>query len=188
MHEGERDVDQVDGEQDRVGDNPRLVRRQRFGTILLGVVNQLALILLVEYEQPLEVDPTVSLLWAFHIHADDEDVLCVQIDQQCVSELDPIVVVDVLGRGLDDNVDLMRHTLDSHNLVFGMRDNAGHNTGVSTYHGVLVVGRHADQLNFAHHLLYNASINLLIILKMLSVVCCSNIGMDTRCRFTRLPR
>jgi len=62
LHEGERDVDQVDGEQDRVGDNPRLVRRQRFGTILLGVVNQLALILLVEYEQPLEVDPTVSLL------------------------------------------------------------------------------------------------------------------------------
>ncbi len=41
-------------------------------------------------------------------------------------------------------------------------------------------------ISFAHHLLYNASINLLIILKMMNVVCRSNIGMATRCRFTRL--
>jgi hypothetical protein len=33
------------------------------------------------------VDPTVGLLWAFHIHADDEDVLRVQIDREWVGEL-----------------------------------------------------------------------------------------------------
>jgi hypothetical protein len=75
LQEGEHDVDQIDGERDRIGDNPPLVRRQRLETIFLGVVDQLVPILLVECKQVLEVDPTVGLLWAFHVHVDDEDVL-----------------------------------------------------------------------------------------------------------------
>ncbi len=80
LQEGERDVDQVNGGQDLVGDNPPLVHWQNLKTVLLGVVDQLAPVLLVECEQVLKVDPMVGLLWAFHVHADDEDVLCVQID------------------------------------------------------------------------------------------------------------
>ncbi len=94
-----------------------------------------------------EVDPTVGLLWAFHVHADDEDVLHAQIDWERVGELDPTVVVDALGRSLDDNVNLMWRTPDPQNLVFGTCDNAGHDTGMPAYHGVFVVGWHADQLH-----------------------------------------
>ncbi len=75
LQEGERDVDQVDGRRDRVGDNPPLVRWQNLKMVLLGVVDQLALVLLVKCEQAPEVDPTVGLLWAFHVHVDDDDVL-----------------------------------------------------------------------------------------------------------------
>jgi hypothetical protein len=39
LQEGERDVDQVDGGQDRVVDNPPLVRQQNLKTVLLGVVD-----------------------------------------------------------------------------------------------------------------------------------------------------
>ncbi len=39
LQEGERDVDQVDGGRDRVGDNPPLVHRQRLGMVILGVVD-----------------------------------------------------------------------------------------------------------------------------------------------------
>ncbi|CAM6030945.1 unnamed protein product [Sphagnum balticum] len=59
LQEGERDVDQVNGRRDRVGDNPPLVCRQNLKTVLLGVVDQLAPILLVECEQSPEVDPTL---------------------------------------------------------------------------------------------------------------------------------
>jgi hypothetical protein len=62
LQEGERDVDQVDGEQDQVGDNPPLIYRQRLGTVLRGVVNQLASVLLIQCEQTPEVDPAVGLL------------------------------------------------------------------------------------------------------------------------------
>jgi len=131
---------------ERVGDNPPLVRRQRLGTVLLGVVDQFVPILIVECEQALEVDPTVSLFRAFHVHANDEDVLRTQIDRERVGELDLAVTVDVLDQGLDDNVDLMRHTPDPQNLVLSTHDNAGHDIGVMACHGVLVVNRHANQL------------------------------------------
>ncbi|CAN5964737.1 unnamed protein product [Sphagnum jensenii] len=146
ISEGECDVDQVDGGRDRVGDNPPLVRRQHLGTVLLGVVDQFAPILIVECKQALEVDPTVSLFRAFHVHANDEDVLRTQIDRERVGELDLAITVDVLDQGLDDNVDLMRHTPDPQNLVLSTRDNASHDIGVMACHGVLVVNRHANQL------------------------------------------
>lgn len=41
LQEGERNVDQVNGRQDQVGDNPLFVRWQHLGIILLGVINQL---------------------------------------------------------------------------------------------------------------------------------------------------
>jgi hypothetical protein len=38
-------------------------------------------------------------------------------------------------------------------------------------------------ISFAHHLLYNASINLLIILKMMNVVCRNlNLGLATKAK------
>lgn len=39
LWEGERDVDQIDGGRDRIGDNPPLVRRQHLRTLLLSVVD-----------------------------------------------------------------------------------------------------------------------------------------------------
>ncbi|CAM6009759.1 unnamed protein product [Sphagnum balticum] len=87
-----------------------------------------------------EVDPTVGLLWAFHVHANDEDVLRAQIDQERVGKLDPAVATDVLGRSLDGNVDLMRRTPNQQNLVFDTRDNAGHDTDMPACHGVFTVG------------------------------------------------
>ncbi len=50
LQEGERDVDQVNGEWDWVGDNPPLIHRQRFKTVLLSVVDQLVSILFIECE------------------------------------------------------------------------------------------------------------------------------------------
>ncbi len=111
LQEGERDVDQVDGERDQVGDNPPLVYQQHLGTVLLGVVNQLASVLLVQCEQAPEVDPAVGLLWALHVHVDDEDVLRTQIDRKCVGKLDPAIAADALGRSLDDNADQLRAPL-----------------------------------------------------------------------------
>ncbi|CAM6024321.1 unnamed protein product [Sphagnum balticum] len=140
LQEGERDVDQIDGERGRVGDNPPLVHRQNLKTVLLGVVDQLVPVLLVECEQALKVDPTVGLLWAFHVHADDEDILHVQIDRECVGELDPATAADALGSSLDDNVDLMWRTTNPQNLVFGTRDNVGQDTGMPACHGVFTVG------------------------------------------------
>ncbi|CAM6023248.1 unnamed protein product [Sphagnum balticum] len=96
LQEGERDVDQVDGGRDRVGDNPPLVRQQNLKIVLLGVVDQLASILLVKCEHVPEVDPTVGLLWAFHVHANDEDVLHAQIDRERVGELDLAAAADAL--------------------------------------------------------------------------------------------
>jgi hypothetical protein len=139
LQEGERDVDQVDGGRDRVGDNPPLVHRQNLKTILLGVVNQLAPVLLVECEQAPKVDLMVGLLWAFHVHADDEDIMRVQIDRECVGELDLAAAIDALDRSLDNNVDLMWRTTDPQNLVFGTHDNVGHDTGVLACHGVFTV-------------------------------------------------
>ncbi len=140
LQEGERDVDRVNGGRDRVGDNPPLIRWQNLKTVLLGVVDQLGPILLVECQQMPEVDPTVGLLWAFHVHADDEDVLRAQIDRERVSELDPVAVVDAFDQSLDDNVNLMRHTPNPQNLVFGTRNNVGHDTGMPACHGVFAVG------------------------------------------------
>jgi hypothetical protein len=90
------------------------------------------------------VDPTVGLLWAFHVHADDEDVLRAQIDQKHVDELDPAIGADALDRGLDNNVDLMRCALDLQNLVFDTCNNSGHDNNVPVCHGVLDVGQHVD--------------------------------------------
>ncbi len=86
----------------------------------------------------------VGLLWAFHVHADDEDVMRAQMDREHVSELDPTVVVDALGRSLDDNVNLMRRTPNLQNLMLNTRDNAGHDIGMPAYHGVFTVDQHVD--------------------------------------------
>jgi hypothetical protein len=146
LQEDEHDVDQIDGRRDQVGDNPPLVRRQNLKTIILGVINQLVPVLLVECEQAPEVEPTVGLLWAFHVHVDDEDVMRAQIDREHVDELDPATAVDVFGRSLDNNVNLMWRTLDPQNLLFGTRDNAGHDIGMPACHGVFAVDSHVNQL------------------------------------------
>jgi hypothetical protein len=146
LQDGECDVDQVDGERDRIGDNPPLVRYQRLGIVLLGVVDQLASILLVECEQAPEVDPTIGLFWAFQVHANDEDVLHAQIDHKRVGELDRTTSVDALGRGLDDNVNLIRCAPDPQNLVFSTRNNASHDTNMPACHGVIAISQHAYQL------------------------------------------
>jgi len=146
LQEGKRDVDQVNGGRDRIGDNPPLVHRQCIKTVLIRVVDQLAPILLIEYEQAPKVDPTVGLLWAFHVPVDDEDVLHAQINRERVGELDPTAVTNALGRGLDHNVDLMWCTQNPQNLVLGTHDNASYNTNMPTCHGVFTVDQHVDQL------------------------------------------
>ncbi len=92
------------------------------------------------------MDQAVGLFWAFHVHADDEDFLRAQIDREHVGELDLAIATNAFDQGLDDNVDLMRHTPDPQNLVLGTHDNASHDIGMPAYHGVLTVSRHADQL------------------------------------------
>ncbi|CAM6029421.1 unnamed protein product [Sphagnum balticum] len=61
-------------------------------------------------------------------------------NRERVGELDPTVAIDALGRGLDENVDLMQRTRNLQNLMFDTRNNAGHDTSVPAYHGVFVVG------------------------------------------------
>jgi hypothetical protein len=152
--------------------------------ILLGIVNQLALILLIECEEAPKAHPTIGLLWAFHVHVDDEDVLREQIDRERVGKLDPTTAVDALNPGLDNNVDLMRCTPNPHNLVLDTRDNADHDTNVPTYHGFFTVSRHVDQLHaprVVQHI-HKLVDHIEDIERRVSFI-----SMATRCRFTKLP-
>jgi len=74
-----------------------------------------------------------------------------QVDRERVGLLDLDVVVNALGCRLDHNVDLMRCTPDAQHIVVGAINEAGDNASMTTYHGVLAVRRHADQLGTPFH-------------------------------------
>jgi hypothetical protein len=83
-----------------------------------------------------EVHPSIRLLGALDIHADDRVVLHAQVHKIFVGELDPDAIVDALDYRLDDNIDLMWCALDAQHLVLGARDDAGDHASMTTYHGV----------------------------------------------------
>ncbi|CAM6027133.1 unnamed protein product [Sphagnum balticum] len=88
--------------------------------------------------------PTVGFLRALHVHLDDEVILRLQEDEERVDLLDPYTVVNGLDGRLDNNVDLMRCTLDSQHIVVCTRDEAGDDASMTACHSVLAVRRHTD--------------------------------------------
>ncbi len=105
---GQRDVNRVNHRRHHVHDDPPLVQRHQVGPLVLGVLQERAAIRLIEVQQAAQVHLAIRLLWALDVHGDDQVVLRVQVDQECVGLLDLDAIVDALGCSLDHNVDLMR--------------------------------------------------------------------------------
>lgn len=83
--------------------------------------------------------PGIRLLWALDVHGDDQVVLHVQVDRECVGLFDPDAVVDAFGCRLNHNVDLMWCTLDAQHIIVGAIDEVGDDTSMTIHHGVLAI-------------------------------------------------
>ncbi len=135
---GQCDVDRVDLQRHCVCDDPPLVRRHLVGPLVLGVFQERVAIRLVEVQQAAQVHPGIRLLWAFDVHGNDQVVLRVQVDRECVGLFNPDAVVDAFGCRLDHNVDLMRCAPDAQHIIVDAIDEASDYTSMTTHHGVLV--------------------------------------------------
>jgi hypothetical protein len=67
----------------------------------------------VKLERVVDVSALVRFLWAhLAIHIHDELLLTTHVQTPLINDLDPLPMLRQGNRILDDNVNLMRHTLD----------------------------------------------------------------------------
>ncbi len=186
LQNDERDIDGVDGRQHRERDDPPRACWRLLEMVRLNVCQDLAAMILEELQQAPHVRPTVCLFRALDGHASDEVGLRTQEDREGPGKLDPLIAGKLLGCRLDDQVDLMQCTPNAEHWVFGTSDHASDKTGVAT----CIVFSSSDDMpiNLARHLSYNASKNLINMLKIFPIVWRSNMGIATRCRLRSRPR
>jgi hypothetical protein len=106
---GECGVNLIDLGRHGIREDQPVVRRQLLRVVLVGVLDDMAAILLVERQDATQVKPAVCLLRALDAHSDYQIVLRTQVDRKRVDLLNLGAAVDGIGRGPDVDVDLMRH-------------------------------------------------------------------------------